>query len=51
MQIFILNGGHGKRVKEFSKKCVDGKTGYLDNVLNMFLNVVNIFNNLLLVNE
>jgi len=40
-----------KRVMEFSKKCVDGKTGYLDNVLNMFLNVVNIFNNLLLVNE
>tara|TARA_B100000767_G_scaffold211618_1_gene198796 strand:+ start:101 stop:805 length:705 start_codon:yes stop_codon:yes gene_type:complete len=40
-----------KRVMEFSKKCVDGKTGYLNNVLNMFLNVVNIFNNLLLVNE
>ena len=28
-----------KRVKEFSKTCVDGNTGYLDNVLDMFINL------------
>ena len=30
-----------KRVMEFSKKCIDGKTGYLENVLDMFLNIIN----------
>ena len=40
-----------KRVMEFSKKCVSGKTGYLENVLNMFLNIVTIFNNLLSISE
>ena len=32
---------------EFSKKCVSGKTGYLENVLDMFLNIINLFSNLL----
>ena len=36
-----------KRVMEFSKKCVSGKTGYLENVLDMFLNIINLFSNLL----
>ena len=40
-----------KRVMEFSKKCVSGKTGYLDNVLDMFLNIINLFNNLLFISE
>lgn len=40
-----------KRVKEFSEKCVNGKTGYLNNVLDMFLNIINLFNNLLFVGE
>ena len=40
-----------KRVMNYSKKCVDGKTGYLDNVLDMFLNIINLFNNLLFINE
>ena len=40
-----------KRVMAFSKKCVSGKTGYLENVLNMFLNIVTIFNNLLSIRE
>jgi FtsH-binding integral membrane protein len=40
-----------KRVMEFSKKCVDGKTGYLDNVLNMFLNIINLFSNLLNIEQ
>ena len=40
-----------KRVVEFSKKCVDGKTGYLDNVLDMFLSVTATFENLLKLGE
>lgn len=40
-----------KRVIEFSKKCVDGKTGYLDNVFDMFLNVTVMFENLLKLGE
>ena len=40
-----------KRVIEFSKKCVDGKTGYLDNVLDMFLSVTATFENLLKLGE
>ena len=40
-----------KRVIEFSKKCVDGKTGYLDNVLDMFLNITNMLQNLLELEE
>lgn len=40
-----------KRVIEFSKKCVDGKTGYLDNVLDMFLNLTNMLQNLLILDE
>ena len=40
-----------KRVIEFSKKCVDGNTGYLDNVLDMFLNVTVMFENLLNLGE
>ena len=36
-----------KRVMEYSKKCVNGKTGYLENVLDMFLNIINLFSNLL----
>tara|TARA_Y100000817_G_scaffold172263_1_gene134556 strand:- start:582 stop:1286 length:705 start_codon:yes stop_codon:yes gene_type:complete len=40
-----------KRVMEYSKKCVNGKTGYLENVLDMFLNIINLFNNLLFINE
>jgi len=40
-----------KRVIEFSKKCVDGNTGYLDNVFDMFLNVTVMFENLLKLEE
>jgi hypothetical protein len=40
-----------KRVIEFSKQCVDGKTGYLDNVFDMFLNVTVMFENLLKLGE
>lgn len=40
-----------KRVIDFSKKCVDGKTGYLDNVLDMFLNVTSMLQNLLILDE
>ena len=40
-----------KRVIEFSKKCVDGKTGYLDNVIDMFLSVTAMFENLLKLEE
>lgn len=40
-----------KRVIEFSKKCVDGKTGYLDNVFDMFLSVTATFENLLKLGE
>tara|TARA_B110000285_G_C15123331_1_gene618609 strand:+ start:1349 stop:2053 length:705 start_codon:yes stop_codon:yes gene_type:complete len=40
-----------KRVMVFSKKCVSGKTGYLENVLDMFLNIVNIFSSLLSIGE
>ena len=40
-----------KRVIEFSKKCVDGKTGYLDNVLDMFLNLTSMLQNLLKLEE
>lgn len=40
-----------KRVIEFSKKCVDGKTGYLENVLDMFLNLTIMFENLLKLEE
>ena len=40
-----------KRVMEFSKKCVDGKTGYLDNVLDMFLNIINLFSSLLNIEQ
>ena len=36
-----------KRVVEFSKKCANGKTGYLDNVFDMFLNVIIMFENIL----
>ena len=40
-----------KRVVEFSKKCVDGKTGYLDNVIDMFLSVSAMFENILKLEE
>jgi len=40
-----------KRVMEFSKKCVSGKTGYLENVLDMFLNIINLFSNLLNIEQ
>lgn len=40
-----------KRVVEFSKKCVDGKTGYLENVLDMFLNLTSMLQNLLKLEE
>ena len=40
-----------KRVVEFSKKCVDGKTGYLDNVIDMFLSVSSMFENILKLEE
>ena len=40
-----------KRVVEFSKKCVDGKTGYLDNVIDMFLSVSATFENILKLGE
>ena len=40
-----------KRVIEFSKKCVDGNTGYLDNVFDMFLSVTAMFENLLKLEE
>ena len=40
-----------KRVIEFSKKCVNGQTGYLENVLDMFLNIINLFSNLLNVQD
>ena len=40
-----------KRVMEFSKKCSSGKTGYLENVLDMFLNIINLFSNLLNVEQ
>lgn len=40
-----------KRVIEFSKQCVDGKTGYLENVFDMFLNVTVMFENLLKLGE
>ena len=40
-----------KRVMEFSKKCVNGQTGYLENVLDMFLNIINLFSNLLNVQD
>lgn len=40
-----------KRVIEFSKKCVDGNTGYLDNVFDMFLNITVMLENLLKLGE
>lgn len=40
-----------KRVKEFSKTCVDGNTGYLDNVLDMFLSLTGLFDTLLKLEE
>ena len=40
-----------KRVVEVSKKCVDGKTGYLDNVIDMFLSVSAMFENILKLEE
>ena len=40
-----------KRVMEFSKKCVNGKTGYLENVLDMFLNIINLLSNLLNIEQ
>lgn len=40
-----------KRVVEFSKNCVDGKTGYLDNVIDMFLSVTAMFENILKLEE
>ena len=40
-----------KRVVEFSKKCVDGTTGYLDNVIDMFLSVSAMFENILKLEE
>lgn len=40
-----------KRVMDFSKKCVNGQTGYLENVLDMFLNIINLFSNLLNVQD
>ena len=52
--VFIFSGFimyDTKRVIEFSKKCVDGKTGYLDNVLDMFLNITNMLQNLLELEE
>ena len=52
--VFIFSGFimyDTKRVIDFSKKCVDGKTGYLDNVLDMFLNVTSMLQNLLILDE
>lgn len=45
--IFIIYDTN--RVIGYSKKCKGGKNGaeYLDNVLDMFLNIINVFNNLL----
>ena len=40
-----------KRVVEFSKNCVDGKTGYLDNIIDMFLSVTAMFENILKLEE
>jgi FtsH-binding integral membrane protein len=52
--VFIFSGFvmfDTKRVKEFSKTCVDGNTGYLDNVLDMFINLTGLFDTLLKLEE
>lgn len=52
--VFIFSGFvmfDTKRVKDFSKKCVDGNTGYLDNVLDMFINITGLFDQLLKLEE
>lgn len=52
--VFIFSGFvmfDTKRVKEFSKKCTDGNTGYLDNVLDMFINITGLFDTLLRLEE
>ena len=40
-----------KRVQENSKTCVEGKADYINESLNLFLDILNIFQNLVMIKE